>query len=156
MSKYIDYQAWELIKKNLFNSLHPIGEVITNGLSSFDPNIEYPGTKWERIKGRVIVGVDENDSDFNTVNKTSGAKTHTLTIEQMPSHNHKASSTKSILHDTSISDTNFGWHASYNDGFKSLSNIDTSTLIQIGTNGGSQAHNNLQPYITKYVWQRIA
>ena len=42
------------------------------------------------LKGRVPVGVDSNDSDFNTLGKTGGAKSVTLTKEQIPAHNHSA------------------------------------------------------------------
>lgn len=43
------------------------------------------------LPGRTIVGVDPNDSDFNNRGKTFGSKTHTLTVSEMPSHNHGGS-----------------------------------------------------------------
>ena len=36
------------------------------------------------IKGRTLVGYDPNDSDFNTVGKTSGSKTHALVESELP------------------------------------------------------------------------
>jgi microcystin-dependent protein len=40
------------------------------------------------LKGKVIVGYDSADASFNTLGKTGGSKTHTLTISEMPSHTH--------------------------------------------------------------------
>ena len=45
------------------------------------------------IKGRTIVGLDTDDTDFNTIGKTLGEKTHTLTVAEMPEHNHQATRT---------------------------------------------------------------
>ena len=71
------------------NHYYPIGSVITSISADFDPNKEYKSQVWERFaKGRTLVGVDENDTDFATVGKTIGAKTHTLTLAQAPSHWH--------------------------------------------------------------------
>ena len=45
--------------------------------------------KWEVFgKGKTLVGVDPNDTDFKTVNKSGGTKTVTLTVNQIPAHNH--------------------------------------------------------------------
>ena len=41
--------------------LHPVGEVIFNALSTFDPNEQWPGTTWIRLKACGLFGVDEND-----------------------------------------------------------------------------------------------
>ena len=66
--------------------IYPIGSIYMT-TSTVSPAVLFGGT-WERIKGRCIVGVDENDTDFNTVSKTGGEKTHTLTVDEMPAHNH--------------------------------------------------------------------
>ena len=43
------------------------------------------------IKGKVPVGLDDNDVDFKTLGKTGGEKAHTLTLDEIPAHNHSAS-----------------------------------------------------------------
>ena len=54
------------IKKALNELIFPIGSIIYNSNEDFDPNTIYGGT-WEKIKGKMIIGFDESDSDFNTL-----------------------------------------------------------------------------------------
>ena len=91
--------------------------------------------------GKVPVGVDTADTDFSTVEKTGGEKTHTLTISEMPKHRHAAS----------YGDTEGG----DGSGYRYSNTTGTSTQI-VQEAGGSQAHNNLQPYITCYMWKRVS
>lgn len=91
--------------------------------------------------GKVPVGVDTADTDFSTVEKTGGEKTHTLTISEMPKHRHA----------TSYGDTEGG----DGSGYRYSNTTGTSTQI-VQEAGGSQAHNNLQPYITCYMWKRVS
>ena len=71
----------------LNENLFPIGTMIFNDNPDFDPNVEYGGT-WELIKGKMIIGFDDTDDDFNTLGKTGGSKTHTQTVEELAAHNH--------------------------------------------------------------------
>lgn len=73
--------------KTIFDLVYPVGSIYETDNEGFDPNTSFGGT-WERIKGKVIVGVDKEDGDFDTVGKTGGEKNHTLTIAEMPSHGH--------------------------------------------------------------------
>lgn len=87
------------------------------------------------LKGKVPVGLNGNDTDFDTLGETGGEKTHTLTINEMPSHSHMLQ----LRSYESASGTG-QWHATYN-GNESQSNVGSWET------GGSQAHNILQPYI---------
>ena len=85
-------------------------------------------------RGRVSVGLDSNDSDFNSIGKHSGEKKHQLKIEEMPSHNHNILKPRW--------NTSAGANAVYgSNGLGTGSDYDN-----IGYTGGGQAHNNLQPY----------
>lgn len=93
--------------------------------------------------GRVPVGIDITQTEFNTVEKTGGEKTHTLTIEEMPSHNHDLAMANS--------GTSYMEYAGYSDG----QNVAIRN-VAIKNTGGGQSHNILQPYIVCYMWKRIA
>jgi microcystin-dependent protein len=118
---------------------YPVGTIIET-TSEVSPAQLYGGT-WEEFgKGKVLVGRDTSDSDFNTILKTGGEKKHTLSVEEMPSHSH---------------DTGLSYMVS--DGSKNQA-VWWSGVAGYKTNntGGSQPHNNLQPYIVVYRWRRIA
>lgn len=84
-------------------------------------------------KGRTLVGKDSTDTDFNKLGKTSGEKTHTLTVDEMPSHKHSM---------------NFGDSAGGDgSGFVYSSTSGNNNVFMLET-GGGQAHNNLQPSLT--------
>lgn len=126
--------------KQLLDIFYPIGTIYES--TKPDNPSTFMGGTWSRFgNGRVLVGVDENDADFNTVNKTGGEKAHTLTIPEMPSHTHTfpgANPNNYVRVEAS-----------------STTGLSTSTKTTDAT-GGNQAHNNLQPYITVYRWQRTA
>lgn len=42
------------------------------------------------LKGRVMAGLDSSQAEFDTIGKTGGAKSVTLTVSNMPAHNHTA------------------------------------------------------------------
>ena len=87
------------------------------------------------FKGRVPVGLDTSQTEFNSLGKTGGEKKHTLTINEMPEHNHGLpgrlvnTDGSGIVRELSGQDNANNNSSSYNT-------------------GGGQAHNNLQPYIT--------
>lgn len=88
------------------------------------------------LKGKIPVGYDANDTDFNTVGKTGGEKTHTLTVNEMPSHSHSSivNGVKWVSGgNTEVSDKSGGY------------GLPSGTT---GSTGGGQAHNIIQPYIT--------
>lgn len=71
----------------------PVGSVFyTEKRYETDPSEDYPWTTWKAVKGRTIVGVNEEDADFGEAGKTGGEKKHTLSENEMPAHNHGRSS----------------------------------------------------------------
>ena len=89
-------------------------------------------------KGKVSVGLDSNDTDFNSIGKTGGEKTHTLTIDEMPSHNHVI---RGRVDRYQGSGTIFREPFDYDATFSG-----TDNNVETFPTGGDAAHNNLQPY----------
>ena len=147
---------------NMFLKVYPVGSIYIS-TSSENPGNIYGGTWEEYGKGRTLVGVDSNDSDFSTVEKLGGEKTHTLTIDEMPSHNHVE---RMFLDQSGYSSVKPAGYAYYIYSTQSsniitwasaqMSNMNYWRIGDTDDKGGSQAHNILQPYITTYMWKRTA
>ena len=115
------------------------------------------------MMGRVPVGYNGSDSDFNAVGKTGGAKTHTLSTAEMPVHSHSISSSGAHTHtftgwlQTSVSSSTTYQSVSH----KRISGDGTATPPSMNSSGGHThspanagsggAHNNMQPYIA-FLW----
>ena len=137
--------------ENIMLSTYPVGSIYMSVVNT-DPSTLFGGTWVAWGKGRVPVGVNETDSDFNAVEKTGGESTVTLTESQMPSHFHGfTDGAKAIVYDTPV------LAATGND-LQVFRAPTSGTLGVTGTNssGGGDSHNNLQPYITCYMWKRTA
>lgn len=145
---------------SIFLKVYPVGSIYIS-TSSENPGNIYGGTWEEYGKGRTLVGVDETNKNFSTVEKTGGEETHTLTIDEMPSHNHEGLIYVAGL--TTRTDYVPTMKIYFEDGkyymWSGNNTIQYGGQAPIGKSektGGSQAHNNLQPYITTYMWKRTA
>lgn len=138
LQKQID--ELKLLQDNWLDKVFPIGSIYKS-VDSTSPEELFGGAWMSWGQGKVPVGIDPNDTDFNTVEKTGGEKIHTLTVNELPSHTH-------MLHlvSTQLGDGGGMWGTTYSqyDG-----NVDTYST------GNSQPHNNLQPYETLYMWKRV-
>ena len=128
---------------------YPVGSIYTSVVATNPATLLGVGTWAAFGAGKVMVGIDSGDTDFDTVEETGGTKTHTLTTDEIPAHNHSASA--------GGSGTDSG-NGNYSNGGAALYNSTSYTWnnITIGNTGGGQAHNNLQPYIVVYMWKRTA
>ena len=104
------------------------------------------GFQWEKVsQGRIPVGLNLNDTDFDTIGKTGGEKEHTLTINEMPSHNHGTKGAGNCA----FANGGYTLQAD-NNGNNPMPNATTALT------GGGQAHNNMPPYIVMAFWRRVA
>lgn len=203
---------------NMLNSVYPVGSIYMS-VNNTNPSTIFGGTWVAWGSGKVPVGVNTSETEFNTVEKTGGEKTHELTTNEMPEHSHSyvgsghrhdisghthsftgytdnagnsgsiwniaAQSNSSgvdasgIAQKSSTSGTVGYATASKNgsENYTDMININTNHShryegttdsgnlyktdigYESGTimaTGGGQAHNNLQPYITCYMWKRTA
>jgi microcystin-dependent protein len=89
------------------------------------------------LKGRIPVGLDSTQTEFDTRGETGGAKTHTLTTAEMPSHAHGIQRNNQAA--TSVAADASGL-------FQLVANTGAG-YSNTQTDGGGAAHNNLQPYL---------
>lgn len=155
----------------ILNAIYPIGAIYqTMAEGTPFESLEF-GT-WEMTaRGRVLVGFDAEDPLFDEVEATGGAKTHTLTTDEIPSHTHIQNAhnhTQNAHSHVQRGSVNGGVSANQisratgNSPINSALSTATSTATnnsETATNqntGGGQAHNNLQPYLVCYIWIRTA
>ena len=172
------FDTMDALKKVMIDLIYPVGHILMTE-NSANPSTYLEGTTWDPWgSGRVPVGVNTNDEDFISVGKTGGAKTHTITTEELPKHKHSIPALSATT-----SENGNHWHYSFKHnskelatgtdaprlyGYKASSGTETSvtstdgkhthtvttTATNTGNAGSGAAHNNLQPYITCYMWKR--
>lgn len=139
---------------------YKVGDIFLSFNSTDPATVKGYGTWALRGQGRTLVGVDTGDTDFNTVKKTGGAKTHTLTLSQLPNVTgslsmHGAENATTIYYANGVF-YNAGSSPRYGNvgvGYTGAASIGT---VGFSLGGGGGAHNNLQPYLTCYIWERTA
>lgn len=123
----------------------PIGAVFISVVATNPATLLGFGT-WAAIgAGRMLVGFDSGDSDFDTAEETGGAKTHTLTTAEMPSHTH-------VLQ-------RFPTATGGSSGFTadtSMSGTPAAVTLTTQASGGGGSHNNMPPYLVCHFWKRTA
>ncbi len=105
------------------------------------------------LRGRVPIHMGQGPGLSNRpIGSKSGAETHTLTTNQIPSHNHNAILRASDAEGTSASPTDLiiaksgSGDPDYNGA--EINSALRSDSIAVGNTGGNQSHNNMQPYLT--------
>ena len=156
---------------SIAGSVYPVGSIYMS-VNNTNPSEFFGGTWVSWGTGRVPVGVDDADTHFSTVEKTGGASTVTLTTAQMPSHSHAkgtlaADSGGAHKHKLNLSKTTWGASSGNkvvvdSTDYTAMDNKNTASggahehTISGSTAaaGSGNAHSNLQPYITCYMWKR--
>ena len=166
------------LKKDLLDFVHPVGSIYWSS-NDTDPATLFGGT-WQQIKDRFVLAA----GDSYSVNSTGGAATVTLSVDNMPSHNHIFRGIKNAVnvsggnHRHTFSGdlrplTRYGnerytgegdWIAGLTDTTEYSGNLSMSGEFTPsgnidnagGLNGITQPHNNMPPYIVKYCWERTA
>jgi len=129
------------------SAVYPVGAIfttVTAYANSAAVVAAIGGTTWVAFAaGKMLIGLDSGDTDFDTVEQTGGAKTHTLSVSEMPAHTHTYKDQSQVYDGTGGTATNpspSGW----------------GQEKPTGSTGGGSAHNNVQPYIVVYFWKRTA
>ena len=160
--------------QSFIKTMYPVGSIYMS-VNATNPSTYFGGTWVAWGSGRVPVGVNTFDSNFNTVEKTGGAAAVTLSASQIPSHTHAkgtlaAASAGAHTHNLQNQKAPWGTSASNRvlvdatSGYTAVTNKATTSAGahthtisgSTAATGGGGSHNNLQPYITCYMWKRTA
>lgn len=128
------------VSRAVLSAVYPIGSIYMS-VNSTSP-AELFGGAWERIEDTFLLAAGTN----HAAGQTGGEETHTLTVNEMPSHTHSA------WFYSASGNKSFG----YNYGNKGYVSQEIETSSGIANNGGGAAHNNMPPYLAVYVWKRTA
>lgn len=125
---------------DLLDAIYPVGAIYISTVST-SPASLFGGT-WTQKENRFLLGAGSG----YTAGTTGGEATHTLTINEMPTHSHKERS-------------NYGSSSGYY--YRILgdmgANNASQTLELLTENAGNGApHNNMPPYVVVYMWERTA
>lgn len=179
LKKYVDTQSPGGVT---LDSVYPVGSIYISVNDSFNPNDVFPGTWVSFGKGRTLVGVDTSDPEFQSSEDTGGEKTHVLTVDELPEHNHDVTvenkelkgsvwnfagqgatfgpgnSTSGVFSKggdgTCFYPSSTGKATGVNDGF--IMDATHKHTASASNTGSGTAHNNMPPYITVYMWKRTA
>lgn len=155
-------------------AIYPVGSIYMS-VNATNPSTYFGGTWVAWGAGRVPVGINTSDGNFNTVEKTGGAATVTLSASQIPSHTHAkgtlaTASAGAHTHNLQNQKAPWGTNASNRvlvdatSGYTAVTNKATTSAGahshtvsgSTAATGGGGSHSNLQPYIVCYMWKRTA
>ena len=136
--------------KSILDLVHPIGSIYLSTSSDSPSNLL--GGSWTQIaQGRTLIGAGScSDSNGDRMNfyggDTGGEFKHYLSVPEMPVHSHGiGNGNKFIANGMGNSQAEI-----------SLGGNSYALHNQTSATGGNQAHNNVQPYLVVYIWQRTA
>ena len=126
----------------LRNIFYPVGTIYMS-TSSTNPQTFIGGT-WVQIQDTFLLAAGTT----YVAGSSGGEATHTLTTDEMPSHSH----------------TVYGTTANHGQGWDDTSHPRAEVWVDktndrnpyVASSGGGQAHNNMPPYLTVYMWKRTA
>ena len=169
---------------DVVDALYPVG-ALKFSANNVNPGTYLAGTTWAAWgPGRVLVGFDSGQTEFDTAEETGGAKTHQLTTNEMPSHTHVQDAHTHVQnahthtqdahsHGQQIRNTGTAGTAGTQGGSAANNatagttatatavNQSTTAVNQNATavnqsTGGGQPHNNMPPYIVGFMFKRTA
>ena len=127
---------------------YPVGSIYMNCSNATNPGTLLGFGTWSSFgAGRVLIGIDSSDTDFDTAEETGGSKTHTLTEAQLPSHRHQVGSNDS--------GTGTGGAAGNMELVRDAG-TGNGPAVNSSFTGSGDAHTIVQPYIVVYMWKRTA
>ena len=153
---------------DILSSVYPVGSIYINATNSTNPASLLGFGTWTAFgAGRVPVGFDASDSNFDTAEETGGSKDAIVV-----SHSHTGSTDTAAAHAHAVAGGEYSGSYDYGTNFV-VGNLSTTTgtrgysadtssagshshTVTVASTGSSGTNANLQPYITVYMWKRTA
>ena len=162
--------------EELVDILYPVGSIYMS-TNAANPSTLWSGTTWEAYaQGRVLIGAgtgkdSRNESKTFAAGSTGGEYNHQLTVGEMPAHKHTVTVSLNTAgkHEHTFrahSGSYTGEHMFYESARDNTSGHEKRNWIDANGNhthtptvgeksiGNNQAHNNIQPYISVYIFRR--
>lgn len=164
----VNPQPWvrpaDIVWSELLDKIYPVGSIFMSATLSTTSSVATAlGGTWVAWgAGRVPVGVDAGDGDFDTAEETGGEKTHKLTANELPNIHGEVAirgyGDCAMWGGTSTASGVFSFTSDWSGGYvfnntPGLFPAKSGITLDVGSD---QAHNNLQPYVTCYMYKRIA
>lgn len=135
-------------KELTFDDVYPVGSIYLS-VNNVNPSTLFGGT-WEQIKDKFLLAAGNTYSNGDT----GGEATHTLTVNEIPSHNHYVGN----------SENGKFWFVGKpgpiapesSQGIPNISSNGRVTTFETDYKGGGQPHNNMPPYLAVTIWKRTA
>lgn len=141
--------------KSMLDLTYPVGSIYISA-SSTNPGTLFGGT-WQEIQGRFLLGRDGSHG----AGSTGGEASHTLTVAELPAHNHS-------VNEQNVRGGQNGDYANSNGGgglngwdYEPAHTNNGQRRITVpahytNNTGSGSAHNNMPPYLAVYMWKRTA
>ena len=135
-----------------WKTIYPVGSIYVSTSATFNPQTTWGGTWVKTAKGRCLIGAN----DTYPLGSTGGEEAHYLTGNEMPPHGHSAGKAASFkLSNEGIANSaidHYGKQFLYID----QTSTSASEVLNTNSSGGGASHNNMQPYLAVYIWERTA
>lgn len=128
--------------------VYPVGSIYMS-VSNIKPGDLFGGV-WDQIKDKFLLSA----GDSHTAGETGGEVEHTLTVDEMPVHSHSLSRLRIAKDVVNSESSNVNRSISAEPEWWYETN--PYDIGSISPNGGGKPHNNMPPYLTVYMWKRIA
>ena len=132
----------------ILNSIYKVGAIYISTDSTSPAS--FLGGTWERIQDKFLLSAGTT----YTAGSEGGSATHTLTVDEIPSHTHPeviGSNPGNFFEQGTTADT-YSLNISLSSGAYLYSNY----FNELRATGGGQPHNNMPPYLVVYMWRRIS
>ncbi len=124
--------------QNIFDAIYPVGSAYVT-FDNTNPSTLFGGV-WEQVKDTFLLCA----GDKYPAGTTGGEAEHTLTVDEMPNHNHNITVHRNAGAGTMLAQSS------------GVGGSVVGPWWLASKTGGDKPHNNMPPYQTVYVWKRIS